>query len=119
MQVITTFRDMECSPALQATVERWAARLEHIYDRIVECHVSIEKPHRHHLHGLPFEINVVLTIPGAQLTVSKQTSEDAYVAVANAFRTARRKLLDHTDLQRDFVRPRLGSRTAGFVATKL
>ena len=119
MQIITTFRDMESSPALQATVERWAARLEHVFDRIVECHVSIEKPHRHHLHGLPFEINVVISVPGAQLTVSKQTHEDAYVAVANAFRAARRQLLDHADLRRHFVKGPTGGRYTGFVASKL
>ena len=118
MQLTTTFRDMPPSPALLATVERWAARLEHASDRIVGCHVSIEKPHHHHLHGSPFSINVVLAVPGSNITVSSQTSEDAYVAVANAFRAARRQLLDHVDLQRDFVKPPDGGRHAGFVPSK-
>lgn len=118
MQISTTFRDMPPSPALLATVERWAARLDHVADRIMGCHVSIEKPHRHHLHGSPFAINVVLSVPGAQITVSHTTDEDAYVAVANAFRAARRRLLDHVDLQRHFVKPPAGGRYAGFVASK-
>lgn len=103
MQITTTFRDMPPSPALLAMVERWAARLEHVSDRIVECRVSIEKPHRHHLHGSPFSINVALTVPGTHITGSNQTSLDAYVAVANAFRAARRQLIAHVDLQREFV----------------
>jgi ribosome-associated translation inhibitor RaiA len=119
MQITTTFRDMLPSPALQAAVERWAARLEHVSDRIVGCHVSIEKPHRHHLHGSPFQINIVLTVPGANITVSNQTGADAYVAVANAFRATRRQLLDHVDLQRHFVKPPAGGHYTGFVANKL
>ena len=112
MQITTTFRDMLPSPALQAAAERWAARLEHVSDRIVGCHVSIEKPHRHHLHGSPFQINIVLTVPGAHITVSNQTNEDAYVAVANAFRAARRQLLAHAELRRDFVKaPEAGNYT--------
>jgi ribosome-associated translation inhibitor RaiA len=118
MQISTTFRDMTPSPALLATVERWAARLDHVADRILGCHVSIEKPHRHHLHGSPFAINVVLAVPGAQIAVSHDTDDDAYVAVANAFRTARRRLLDHVDLQRQFVKPPAGRRHDGFVASK-
>ena len=118
MHITTTFRDMPPSPALQAAVERWGARIEHVSDRIVACHVSIERPHRHHLHGSPFQINIVLTVPGAHITVSNQSSDDAYVAVANAFRAARRQLLDHADLLRHFVKPPAGGRYTGFVATK-
>lgn len=59
MQINTTFRDMVPSPALREAALRWAARLEQVSDRIVACHVSIEKPHRHQLHGSPFQINVV------------------------------------------------------------
>lgn len=119
MQITTTFRDMPPSPALQAAAERWAARLAHVFGRIVGCHVSIEKPHRHHLHGSPFQINIVLAVPGAHITVSNQTNEDAYVAVANAFRAARRQLLDHVNLQRHFVKGPTGGRYTGFVASKL
>jgi ribosome-associated translation inhibitor RaiA len=109
MQMITTFREMDSSPALQAAAERWGARLEQVCDRIVSCHVSVERPHRHHLHGSAFTIHVVLGVPGAQIAVSHQASLDPYVALGDAFRTARRRLLEHTDLQRDFARtPRIG-----------
>jgi len=118
MQIMTTFRDMAPSPALQAAAERWCARLEQVSDRIVACHIAIEQPHRSHLHGSAFEVHVVLTVPGAQLAVSHQSSEDAYVALADAFRAARRRLLEHVDVQREFVRSPAGSRAAAFVAGK-
>ena len=119
MQTSTTFRDMAPSPALQAAAERWMARLEQVSDRIVGCHVSIEKPHRHHLHGSPFQVNIVLVVPGANIAVSNQPHEDAYIALADAFRAARRQLLDHVDLQRGFVKAPAGGRYTGFVASKL
>ena len=119
MQPTTTFRDMPPSPALQAAAERWVARLEQVFDRIVGCHVSIEKPHRHHLHGSPFQVNIVLAVPGAQIAVSNQPNEDAYVALADAFRAARRQLLDHVDLQRGFVKAPAGGHYTGFVTNKL
>jgi len=118
MQVDTTFRDMVPSPALRAAALRWANRLEHVSARIVGCHVSIEKPHRHHLHGSPFQINVVLAVPGGQIAASNQTNLDAYAALAEAFRAARRQLVEHVKLQRHFVKPPTGGRYAGFVASK-
>jgi len=119
MQLTTTFRDMSPSPALQAAVERWFARLQQVFNRIVGCHVSIEKPHRHHLHGQGsrFSIHVALSVPGGHIDASNQSNEDAYVALSDAFRAARRQLVHHVDLQRHFVKaPADASR--GALATK-
>jgi ribosomal subunit interface protein len=118
MQITTTFRDMPPSPALQAAVERWGARLEQISDRIIGCDVAIEQPHRHRHHGSAFRIHIVLDVPGVQIAVSNQTNEDAYVALADAFRAARRQLLEHAELERGFVKPPAGGRYTGFVASK-
>ena len=118
MQLMTTFRDMDPSPALQAAAERWCARLEQVCDRIVACHLSIEQPHHHHHRGAMFEIHVILTVPGAQLAVSNQASADPYVALADAFRAARRRLIEHVDSQRDFTRIPGGGRAAAVAAGK-
>lgn len=104
MQVTTTFREMTPSPALQAAVEKWAERLGQLSNRIVTCHVSVEKPHRHHAHGSGFHVSISLTVPGAQLAAN-QTHEDPYVALADAFRAVRRQMLHHGHVQRHFVRP--------------
>jgi ribosome-associated translation inhibitor RaiA len=118
MQITMTFRDMRPSPALQAAAERWVARLEQVFDRIAGCHVSIEKPHRHHLHGSLVLVNILLLVPGTHIAVSNQPNEDAYVALADAFRAARRKLLEYVDLHRDFVVPPAGGRYSGLVPDK-
>jgi hypothetical protein len=120
MQSTVSFRDMPASPSLQAAAERWMARLEQVSDGIIGCHVSVEKPH-HRLHGSPFHVRVVLIIPGAHISITDQINLDAYVALADAFRAARRRLLDHTDLQRGFVKAPAspaGGNHAGVVASK-
>jgi putative sigma-54 modulation protein len=117
MQITTTFRDTPSSPSLQAAAERWVARLETVCDHIASCHVTIEKPHRSH-HGTPFQVHVVLALPSTNIAVSNQQNVDAYVALADAFRAARRKLLDHVAVQRGFVRSPAGSSQASLVANK-
>jgi adenylate kinase len=107
MQSTVSFRDMPASPSLQAAAERWMARLEQVSDGIIGCHVSVEKPH-HRLHG-------------SHISITDQINLDAYVALADAFRAARRRLLDHTDLQRGFVKAPAspaGGNHAGVVASK-
>lgn len=118
MQITTTFRGMSPSTGLQMAAERWVGRLEQVYDRIVGCHIIIERPHRHHTHGSPFQIHIAIAVPGTSLAVSHQTDKDAYVALADAFRAARRQLLDHVGHQRDFVKPPAGGHYQGFVADK-
>jgi ribosome-associated translation inhibitor RaiA len=111
MQLTTTFRDMLPSPALQAAIERWSERLEQVSQRIVGCHVAVEQPHRHHSRGAPFLIHIDLAVPGGHLAVSNKPDQDAYAALNGAFRAARRQLVHHVGLQRQFVkRPAVGRR---------
>jgi hypothetical protein len=105
MQITTTFRDMPSSPSLET-----------VCDRIASCHVTISKPHRN--HGTPFQVHVVLAVPGANIVVPNQQNVDGYVALADAFRAARRKLLDHVALQPGFVRSPAGGSQAGLLANK-
>ncbi len=99
-----TFHEIPRSAAVEAAVLRWVARLEPLHDRVVRCLVKIEQPHRSQRQGRAFEIHVVVEIPGNDIAVSRIRHEDIYVAVADAFRAARRQLLDHVDHRREFVK---------------
>jgi len=60
-------------------------------------------------------VRIDLTIPHRVISVSDGTNldhahEDIYVAIADAFRAARRQLLDHRDARREFVTPPAGAR---------
>jgi ribosomal subunit interface protein len=100
-----TFRNMEPSAALEENVREHAGKLDQFYDRIMSCHVVVEKDHKHHHQGNLYHVRIDLTVPGKELVVSREPEknhahEDVYVAVRDAFRAMRRQLEDHTRRQR-------------------
>ena len=94
-----TFRGMSPSPTVETAIARWLDRLDNVHDRIQHGHVWIEKPHRHQQRGSQFEVRAVIAIPGHEVVVS-QHHDDVYLAVADAFMSARRQLLDYTRTRR-------------------
>jgi ribosomal subunit interface protein len=98
------WHQLEPSEAVETSVQRWVTRLEHLHDRITKCTITISLPHKRHRHGAEFCVNVVLDIPGGEISATHTRHEDIYVAVADAFRAARRQLNDHVDLSRGFVK---------------
>lgn len=93
-----TFRDMESSEAVTSHVERRAQKLELLFDRVVDCHVVLEEPHRHHAKGKKFHVRINLHVPGKELVISKNpdsAKEDLHAAIDDAFTDAERVLEDH------------------------
>jgi cold shock CspA family protein/ribosome-associated translation inhibitor RaiA len=93
-----TFRNMSSSPAVETDVRRRIAWLERFYPAIVGCHVAIEAPRRHRQGGL-FRVRIEVAVPGGEVVVSRSPAEshdhaDVYVAVRDAFRAARREVMD-------------------------
>lgn len=120
MQIQTeiTFHGIEHSDAVEAAVNRWVARLEHVYDRITKCGAVISQPHKRQRHGGEFHVNVVLEVPNGEIVVTHIGHEDIYVAVADAFRAARRQLQDHVNKLRGFVKTHPAPRDAAAAITK-
>lgn len=114
-----TFHNLEASPALEALVREKVAYLERFSDRITSCRVAIEECHRQHRKGNTFRVRIDLTLPGKEIVVGRDPAanhahEDAYVAVRDAFKAARRRLDDHTRQIRGRVKlhePQRGSGT--------
>lgn len=98
------FHQIDQSDAVETAVQRWVARLEHLHDRITNCTVTISQPHKRHRRGGEFCVSVVLQVPAGEIAATHMRHEDIYVAVADAFRAARRQLADHVDLSRGFVK---------------
>jgi hypothetical protein len=94
-----TFRDMTPSPALELTIYEWARRLDGMSEP-QRCSVVIETPHKHHLRGRMFQITLDIAIPGHQIVVSREHA-NPHVAVADAFRAARRQMIDFTAARRE------------------
>ncbi len=123
LPVQITFRNMEASPAVEARIREEAAKLETFYDRIISCRVMMEIPHHHHQNGNLFHIRIDLGVPGAEVVVRHEPSlhssiqqldeevrakaretqtphKDAYVAIRDAFKAARRRVQDHVERER-------------------
>jgi cold shock CspA family protein/ribosome-associated translation inhibitor RaiA len=98
-----TARDASLSEAAEGDIRVKAADLDTYYDRIMSCRVVVEGPGRHHRKG-PYTVRIDLTVPGAELVVDRQTDEDLYVAIRDAFDAARRRLEDHARRQRGDVK---------------
>lgn len=94
------FRHMPPSPAVEARVREHVDRLERFHSRITGCHVAIEAPPAHRHKGAPFDVKIELTVPGGEITVRSERAEheahmDVYVALRDAFDSARRRLQDY------------------------
>ncbi len=97
------------SDALEARIRAEAGALTELYDGIVECQVVVERPNRHHRHGGHYQIKLELAVPNRRLVVNRDpeqhhSSEDAHVAVAEAFAALRRQLDDFARAIRDGVK---------------
>jgi ribosome-associated translation inhibitor RaiA len=95
--IAITFRGMTTSPSVEAAIERWVARLELVSDQIAYCTVVVDAPSRRHRHGAHFHVGITLAIPDHVIAVSHDPGRDeghtdVYVAIADAFRAARRQL---------------------------
>ena len=108
-----TFRHMDSSPALEARIRELTQRLEKFSGQIMRCHVIVEAPHQHHERGNLFEITIDLTVPSKEITIRRThaahpSHENAYVALRDAFRAARRKLQDYERERSQQVKTHVG-----------
>jgi cold shock CspA family protein/ribosome-associated translation inhibitor RaiA len=69
-----TFRNMEPSPTVQEWIEKQAAKLESLYQRIMGCRVAVALPHRHRRKGVQYHVRIDLTLPGGELVIKHQPS---------------------------------------------
>jgi ribosomal subunit interface protein len=104
-----SFQGLERSPALEAAIEERAAKLDRFHPHIVACRVTVTQETRHHAQGRPFGVRLDLTVPGKELAVTHKESEDAFVAVRDAFDAARRMLQDALAQRRGEVKQHASS----------
>ena len=95
-----TFHDMAASPALESSINEWTAKLEHI-NPLQRCAVTIDMPHKHHRHGRTFRVQLTVTLPGHAIAVTRTGHDNAHLAVSDAFRAARRQLIDFLAQRRE------------------
>lgn len=104
IEPMLTTRKIRLSPAMRALVAERTRKLERFYRRLTRCEVVVEGPGTRRRNGGPFDVRIVLTVPGAELTVSHKASEELEAGLREAFDAARRQLEDFARRQRGEVK---------------
>jgi putative sigma-54 modulation protein len=104
-----TFRSMAHSDALAAHLERRAEKLDHLFDKIVSCHATVELAGHHHSHGDRYHLKLNVGLPGHEIIASHtprddRKAESAHESADRAFDEAERQLEDWVRRQRDLRR---------------
>jgi len=90
-----TMQNVPRSEALEARIRESAAKLEKFHPRITSCRVAVDEVDKHHHQGRQFRVRVEVRAPGHEQAVSTlHHHEDVFVAVRDAFDSARRQLED-------------------------
>ena len=90
-----TIRDMETSEALETHIRDKAQKLDEFFTNIMSCRVVVEMPHKHHHQGKHFNVRIDIGVPGNEIVVNRDHSEDVYIALRDAFNAAKRQLEDY------------------------
>lgn len=103
LQII--FHDLDKSDAIEAEITRRVAKLEELYERIIGCRVTVELEGRHQRQGKDYSVRVDLTVPGDEIIVGhNHSNEDVFVAIRDVFDAAKRRLEDFARRQRGEVK---------------
>lgn len=107
-----TIRDMEHSEALETHIVEKSKKLEEFFDHIISCRVVVEMPHKHQHQGKQFNVRIDIGVPGSEIVVNRDQSEDVYVALRDAFNAAKRQLEDYVNKIRGNVKNHEAKRLA-------
>jgi ribosomal subunit interface protein len=96
---------MEHSDELASHIRRRAEDLERHFERITSCHVVVELAGHHHRHGDRYRVSIHLGLPGHELVISHDPTDDrnletAQAAADRAFDEIARQLEDWVKRQR-------------------
>jgi len=100
---------METSAAVEANIQEKVEKLEKFSKHMTACRVSVESSSKHNHQGNLFHIVIDIDVPDAEIVVSREPAkkhahEDVYVAIRDAFDSARRQLEDYERRRRGKVK---------------
>jgi ribosome-associated translation inhibitor RaiA len=106
------FRNGTNSDSARERIRYHVAKLEEVSPQIIECHVTMDLPHRHHLHGRHYRVLIDVRLPQRRVTVTRDPAlnanrTDPYAAIDEAFGEAVRQLKERRERGRRFERVRV------------
>lgn len=104
-----SFHNMRHSDGVARSIETYVEHLESLCDWIISCRVMVDVPHKHHESGNLFHVRIELTVPGHEIVVNRESSQqtqfkDLDAALGHAFDVAERQLEDLVHQRRAFVK---------------
>ena len=66
-----TFAGIKARPALADLIREEASKLQEFFDHILDCHVVVDVPHRHHRKGNHVRVRLELSVPHDLLVVAR------------------------------------------------
>jgi cold shock CspA family protein len=104
------FKDVEKTPEVEADIRDRVDKLEQVYDQIISCHISVERPHKHQRSGSPYRVRIDVRVPPRHEIVVKQESgygdmhDPLNIVLEKAFDSVERELEDVKERQRHEVK---------------
>lgn len=100
-----SWHHVDKSDALEARIRVHVDKLEHFYDGIISCRVSVEQPHGSHRQGNLYSLHIEVKVPDREIVVKRDpaehhTHEDVYVSLRDAFDAVKRQLEDYARKRR-------------------
>ena len=110
------WQNLTPSAEIEAKIRKHIAKLEKFSERLSNCRVVIEVPHRHHHQGNIYHVQIDLTVPGSKLIVNRQppaqqTHEDLYITIHDAFESAERQLKEYPQQRRGEIKTHVGGKS--------
>jgi ribosomal subunit interface protein len=100
-----TIRDMDHSAALETYIREKAQKLDEFFDYIKSCRVAVEMQSKPNRQGMQFNVRIDISVPGNEIVISREHSEDVNVALRDAFNAAKRKVEDYACKVQGVVKP--------------
>lgn len=97
-------RNVALSKAAKDNIRDKAAQLDQYYNNITSCRVAVEAINRSQRQGIIYQVRVDITVPGSELVVNRESDEDVYVAIRDAFDAAMRQVEKYARKQRSEVK---------------
>ena len=98
-----TIHGIEHSDVLEKHIHDGVDKLDEFFDRITSCRVAVELPHKHY-QDRQFNVRIDIGVPGSEIVVNRDHTEDVYVVLRDAFDAARRQLEDSAHKPRGDIR---------------
>jgi hypothetical protein len=105
-----TFRNLERSEVLDSAIRTRVARLARLAPEVLRVAVVVERPHLQHRRGNVHLVTLHITLPHGHVVVGTEPDldhrhESVRAAIGDAFRAARRAVVEWTRAHRDAGEP--------------